>query len=47
MELVVDANVLIAGFIRRATTRELLLDGRLSLWTPEYSSSPLVTIAIA
>ena len=32
-----DANVLVAGFLRSATTRELLLDGRLSLWAPEYS----------
>ena len=33
----VDANILIAGFLRSATTRELLLDNRLNLWTPEYS----------
>ena len=37
MELVVDANILVAGFIRNATTRELLLDGRLTLWAPEYA----------
>jgi len=37
MEFVVDANVLVAGFLRSATTRELLLDERLSLWTAEYS----------
>lgn len=36
MELVVDANIFIAGFLRSAVTRELLLDDRLSLWTPEY-----------
>lgn len=37
MELVVDANALVAGFLRAATTRELLLDERLTLWTPEHS----------
>ncbi|MBI4341453.1 MAG: hypothetical protein HY598_04135 [Candidatus Omnitrophica bacterium] len=36
MELVVDTNVLVAGFLRSATTRELLLDERLILWAPEY-----------
>ncbi len=36
MELVVDTNVLVAGFLRAATTRELLLDERLTLWAPEY-----------
>jgi predicted nucleic acid-binding protein len=37
VELVVDANILVAGFLRAATTRELLLDERLTLWTPEYA----------
>ena len=37
MELVVDANILVAGFLRAATTRELLLDEQLTLWTPEYA----------
>ena len=37
MELVVDANVLVAGFLRSATTRELLLDERLRLSSPEWS----------
>jgi predicted nucleic acid-binding protein len=36
MELVVDTNVVVAGFLRSATTRELLLDERLTLWAPEY-----------
>ena len=36
MELVLDANVLVAGFLRSATTRELLLDEWLILWAPEY-----------
>lgn len=36
MELVVDANILVAGFLRSAVTRELLLDERLTLWVPEY-----------
>ncbi len=35
MELVVDANILVAGSIRAAVTRELLHHERLSLWTPE------------
>ncbi len=37
MELVLDANVLVAAFLRSATTRELLLDGRLTFYAPEYS----------
>ena len=37
MELVLDANILVAGFLRAATTRELLVDDRLTLWAPEYS----------
>jgi len=36
MELVVDANILVAGFLRSAVTRELLLDERLTLYVPEY-----------
>lgn len=37
MELVVDANILVAGFLRAALTRELLLDERLTLSIPEYT----------
>lgn len=37
MELVVDANILVAGFLRAAVTRELLLDERLTLCAPEYA----------
>ena len=36
MELVVDANILLAGFMRTAITRELLLDTRLRLHAPEH-----------
>lgn len=36
MQLVVDANVLIAAFLRSALTRELLLHDQLSLATPEF-----------
>jgi len=36
MELVVDTNILVAGFLRAALTRELLLDERLTLWAPEH-----------
>ncbi|MBI3322140.1 MAG: hypothetical protein HYZ94_00465 [Candidatus Omnitrophica bacterium] len=37
MELVVDANILVAGFLRAAVTREMLLDERLTLAAPEYA----------
>jgi len=37
MELVVDANVIIAGFLKSATTRSLLLDDRLILSAPEHT----------
>ena len=36
MELVVDTNVLFAATFRSALSRELLIDNRLTLWTPEY-----------
>lgn len=36
MELVVDANILLAGFMKAAVTRELLLDDRLKLHAPEH-----------
>jgi predicted nucleic acid-binding protein len=36
MRLVVDANIFIAAFLKNALTRELLLDERLDLATPEY-----------
>jgi len=36
MELVVDANILLAGFMKAAVTRELLLDSRLKLHAPEH-----------
>jgi predicted nucleic acid-binding protein len=36
MELVVDANILLAGFMKAAVTRELLLDVRLKLHAPEH-----------
>lgn len=36
MRLVVDANVFIAAFLKNALTRELLLDERADLVTPEY-----------
>lgn len=36
MELVVDTNILVAGLLRAATTRELLLDERLMLSAPEH-----------
>lgn len=36
MELVVDANILLAGFMKAAITRELLLESRLKLHAPEH-----------
>ena len=36
MELVVDANVLLASLLKEAVTRELLLDSRLTLCAPEH-----------
>jgi putative PIN family toxin of toxin-antitoxin system len=36
MELVVDTNIVVAGFLRAAITRELLLDERLILSAPEH-----------
>lgn len=36
MELIVDANVLLASFLKEAVTRELLLDSRLTFYAPEH-----------
>ena len=36
MELVVDANVLLAALLKEAVTRELLLDARFKLYAPEH-----------
>ena len=36
MQLVVDANVLLAAFLKEAITRELLLDSRIDLAAPEH-----------
>lgn len=36
MQLVVDANILLAAFLKEAITRELLLDSRLDLVAPEH-----------
>lgn len=36
MQLVIDANILIAAFLKAATTRFLLLDERLDLYAPEH-----------
>ncbi len=35
MRLVIDANILVAAFLKAATTRNLLLDPRLQLYAPE------------
>lgn len=36
MELVVDANILIAALVKDGVTRELLLDNEFILYTPEF-----------
>jgi predicted nucleic acid-binding protein len=36
VQLVVDANILLAAFLKEALTRELLLDSRLDLAAPEH-----------
>src|SRR3990167_8703103 len=36
MQLIIDANILIAAFLKSATTRELLFDEELELLAPEY-----------
>ena len=41
MELVVDANVLLASFLKEGTTRALLLDTRLKLYAPEHLISEI------
>lgn len=41
MQLVADANVLLASFIRRGVTQELLLEKDLALVTPEFVLSEI------
>ncbi len=36
MQLIVDANILVAAFLKSALTRELLFDEKLELFAPEY-----------
>ena len=36
MQVIVDANILLASFLKGAITRELLLDSRLTLFAPEH-----------
>lgn len=38
MQLVVDANILIAAFLKSAATRRLLTDDRIQLFAPKYFS---------
>ncbi len=42
MELVVDANILLAALLKEAITRELLLDSRLRLYAPEHLTSEIL-----
>ena len=41
MQPVVDANILIAAFLKSAATRRLLTDDKIHLFAPEYFSSKL------
>ncbi len=36
MQLIVDANIFIAAFLKSSTTRELLLDEDIEFFAPEY-----------
>ena len=36
MQLVIDANILIAAFLKSSVTRELLFDDDIELFAPEY-----------
>jgi len=36
MQLIVDANILVAAFLKPAITRELLFDEKVKLFAPEY-----------
>ena len=36
MQLIVDANILIAAFLKSSTTRELILDENIEFFAPEY-----------
>ncbi len=36
MELVVDANIMVAGLLKNGITRELMLKNDISLYTPEF-----------
>jgi len=36
VQLIVDANILVAAFLKAATTRELLFDEEIELFAPEY-----------
>ena len=36
MQLIIDANILVAAFLKSATTRELIFDEEIELFAPEY-----------
>ena len=36
MQLIIDANILVAAFLKSAVTRELLFDEDIELFAPEY-----------
>lgn len=44
MELIVDANILLAALLKEAVTRELLLDSRLKLYAPEHLISETLSL---
>jgi len=42
MQLIVDANILVAAFLKSAVTRELLFDNEVELFSPEYFSMEVI-----
>lgn len=38
MQLIIDANILVAAFLKSAVTRELIFDEEITLLAPEYFS---------
>ncbi|HLG30980.1 MAG TPA: PIN domain-containing protein [Candidatus Brocadiales bacterium] len=45
MQLVIDANILLAAFLKSALTRELLFDDNIELFAPEYFAVEVPQIA--
>ncbi|HAH19693.1 MAG: hypothetical protein A2Y00_01775 [Omnitrophica WOR_2 bacterium GWF2_43_52] len=41
MRLIIDANILLAAFLKSAVTRELLFDDEIELFAPEYFAAEI------